>query len=333
MLANQDQQLRVGLNCRSMIPENLKGRFDPVYAAWLEASNPPMPPGFQPTVAQMRQGFIAQSNTSNGPLDPGLRTSEHRIPGREGHLIGARLYQHRDATGPQPTCVFIHGGGWVLGDLNTHHGVCNDLAIATGTSVLAIDYRLSPEHVYPKALHDVEDVLVHLEGHAEALSIDASRVALFADSAGASLAIAAVMRRRMKTLQPKALVLAYPGLGADIDRPSFVEMRDLPGLTPELMRFFFMSYIGGEILPDPYAAPLTVEDKRGLPAIYISAAELDPLRDDATELAEQLEAADVEVTLRIEMGLGHGYLWLRNQTQPARNAFSQMTSFIAEQLD
>jgi len=315
-----------------MIPDRIKSLIDPVYATWLDASSPSVPAGFQPTVQQMREGFRQQVAISNGPIDECLLVENTSINGRSGHQIPIRLYRHRNAMEQSATCIFLHGGGWVLGDLDTHEGLCNDLAIRTGVNVIAVDYRLSPEHTYPKALHDVIDVLTTVSAETHRFGVDANRIAIMGDSAGASLALAAALTLRGQKALPIAMILVYPGIGDTMDRPSFTENHDVPGLTPELMQFFMMSYLGGESLPDPLAAPLTVQDKAGLPPTFISVGELDPLRDDGTELAAQLSAANVPVTLDRAAGLGHGFLWVRRQSTVAGDVFTKLAEFVRSSL-
>ena len=313
-----------------MIPERPRRLLDPVYAAWLEATNPPLPAGSRPTLEEMRDGFRRQAAISNGELDAALVVEDIDLPGRDGRTVPVRVFRHRDAPGPRPCCVFLHGGGWVLGDLDTHAGVCNDIAVATGLQVVAVDYRLAPEHPYPAPLEDTVDVLRALVDEPDALGVDPARIVASGDSAGASLALAAALTLRGERAAPRALALVYPGIGADIDRPSFAENADVPGLTPELMRFFFVSYLGGETLPDPLAAPLTAPDLSGLPPLLISVAELDPLRDDGTDLAARLEGGATPVTLRVEPGLGHGYLWVRHRSPAAGAAFEALCAFLRD---
>lgn len=315
-----------------MIPDRIKSLIDPVYAAWLDASSPSAPAGFQPTVQQMREGFKQQVAISNGPVDENLLVENTGINGRDGHEIPIRQYRHRNSNEQSATCIFLHGGGWVLGDLDTHEGLCNDLAIRTGVNVIAVDYRLSPENTYPAALHDVLDVLTTVSAEAQRFGVDANRIAIMGDSAGASLALAAALTLRGQKALPKAMVLVYPGIGDTMDRPSFTENQDVPGLTPELMRFFMMSYIGGESLPNPLAAPLTVQDKAGLPPTLISVGELDPLRDDGTELAAQLLAVNVPVILDRADRLGHGFLWVRRQSATAGDVFTKLADFVQTSL-
>ncbi|NND90962.1 MAG: alpha/beta hydrolase [Granulosicoccus sp.] len=310
------------------LPDSLAARLDPVYANWLLASNPPVPAGFQPTLEQMRAGFARQASISNDAVDNAPAREDRTVTGRDGHAIPIRLYRHETCEDSPATCVFVHGGGWVLGNLDTHDGICVDLALRTGLNVVSVDYRLSPEHPFPAALHDTLDVLTSLADASMALGLDMTGYRLAADSAGASLAVSACLCLRDQVALPARLALIYPALGADMERPSFAENRDVPGLSPELMRFFFVSYVGGETLPDPLAAPLTVAALDGLPATFIGAAELDPLRDDATDFAARLDSSGTPVQLHTAGGLGHGYLWVRRQSPAARDAFTAVVDFL-----
>lgn len=312
------------------ISDSLKPLLDPVYAHWLEASNPPLPAGFTPTLDQMREGFAKQVELSNGDNSTELLIEDHAVESRNGDSIKLRFYRPNNAPSVSAAICFIHGGGWVLGNLDTHDGICNDLALRTGQTVIAVDYRLSPEHAFPAAVHDTIDTLLALQDNAERFGINPSNIAIMGDSAGSSLAVAASLQLRGQAAQPARLALIYPALGADIDRPSFQENANVPGLSPDLMRFFFTSYIAGEQLPDAMAAPLLVEDLSGLPPVYISAAQFDPLRDDATDFKHRLDEINSPAQLRIEKGLGHGYLWVRRQSPAAADAFTAVVVFLSE---
>ncbi|PID61890.1 MAG: lipase [Gammaproteobacteria bacterium] len=313
-----------------MPPErDLESLLDPVYHEWLKLSNPPLPPGYQPTLAEMREGFRSQTALSNTDIPDTVSSRDTAIDGRDGHRVPLRIYHSRNHPDASEVLVFVHGGGWVLGDLDTHHGICADLTEATGRIVVAVDYRLAPENPFPAPLHDVIDVLEAVQHQHATLGLPDGRPAVVGDSAGASLILAAALTLRDTPAAPTRLALVYPGVGADIDRPSFIENRDVPGLTDDLMRFFFASYIGGaETLPDVLAAPLLAESFRGLPPIFISGAEFDPLRDNATDLKARLDDDGVEAELRIEPGIGHGYLWVRRQSAPAARAFVALSEFL-----
>ncbi len=313
-----------------MIPDQLKKRMDPEFAAWLAATQVELPPDFQPTPEQMRDGFINQTRPYNGPIDPSLVVEDGLVLSSAGHNIPLRFYRHADAIGPQPTCVFIHGGGWVVGDLNTHQELCNDIAMQTNMTVVAVHYRLSPEHIYPAALDDCKTVLGYLHSQADALGVDKSKLNIIGDSAGGSLAAATSMALRRSPIAIKSQALIYPALGADMSLPSYSENAHVPGLSEAEMVFFYTSYIGGEVAPDPLAAPLTVVDVSQLPPTFITVAEFDPLRDDGVKFAEKLQDANIPVTLRIEPGVGHAYMWVRRTSPVAGQALEALCRFLVD---
>lgn len=315
-----------------MIPDHYKQLLDPAFIAWLEATHAPLPPGFQPKPEQLRAGFAAQMQPFNGPVDDSLLVENMCISGRDNLSIPLRIYRHRDANNPQPAGFFLHGGGWVVGNLDTHSGLCSDLAMKTGAAVIAIDYRLAPEHIFPAALNDCVDTVRHVHAHAAELGIDATRLAIIGDSAGASLAAGSCLLLRDSDVSLCAQALVYPALASDMDRPSYKENADVPGLSEAEMRFFFISYVGSEILPDPLAAPLAVDDVSGVPDAYITVAQFDPLRDDGIDYASKLKAAGVAVTVRTEPGLGHAYLWVRRTSKTAGDALDSLCAFVREKL-
>lgn len=314
-----------------MLTESLKQRLDAGFAAYLEATQIDLPDGFEPTVAQMRGSFAAMASAFSYPLDQRLQIQTLDIRNRDGQALPLRLYRHREPAGSQPCVIYLHGGGWVLGNLDTHASICSDLAIETGCAVLAVDYRLAPEHPFPAALNDCIDAIRHVHVHGSALGIDTDRLALVGDSAGGNLAAASALSLRGGPVTLAAQVLIYPALGADTTLPAFAENRDVPGLSEADIIYFFTRYIGSTTaLPDPLAAPLTVEDLADLPPTLISAAEYDPLRDDGRLFAERMRAAGGDVELRVEPGVGHSYLWVRRQSVVASSAFDAVTAFLRE---
>jgi len=315
-----------------MIPERIAADIDPAYEHWLRATNVELPEGFEPTLEQMRGAFETMTAAVNNPIDQSISVENKFVPGRDGHRIPVRVYRHKKTSEPAPVCVFIHGGGWVLGNLETHNGLCGDIALNSGATVVAIDYRLSPEHQYPAALNDCEDVLQTMTANAAAWNIDDTRIALFGDSAGGNLATACSIVCVEKGLKLKAQVLVYPALAASMDAPSYTENADVPGLTVDDMAFFFRAYNGGDEPKGPLAAPLIASNVGGQPNTLISVAALDPLRDDGVMYAEKLENAGVSVTLSVEKSVGHSYLWLRHQSPIAVAAFTEQTDFLKSQL-
>lgn len=313
-----------------MIPEHLEARMDPVFVHWLKATHVDLPEGFTPTLEQMRGAFAQMAASADNPVDPSITVSDLSIDGRDGNTIPVRRYAHARNSTPAPVCVFMHGGGWVLGNLDTHNGLCGDIALQSGMDVIAVDYRLSPEHIFPAALNDCIDVVQHIVANSSALNIDSKNLAILGDSAGANLAAASALQLRNSTVSIKAQVLVYPALAANMDAKSYTENKEVPGLTAEDLEFFFRAYNNGGDTPlDPLCAPLTIDDLSGLPETFISAAEFDPLRDDGVIYADKLEQAGVDVTLRIEKGVGHSYLWLRKTSSVAIEAFAAQMAFLS----
>ncbi len=316
-----------------MIPEQLEARMDPVFVQWLKATHVELPEGFKPTLEQMRGAFAQMALSADNPIDPSISVSDHSVAGRDGNTIPVRRYAHERNNAPAPVCVFMHGGGWVLGNLDTHNGLCGDIALHSGMDVIAVDYRLSPEHIFPAALNDCVDVIQHLASNSQQLNIDSQQITILGDSAGANLAAASSLQLRNSTVSIKAQVLVYPALAANMDAGSYTENKAVPGLTEEDLEFFFRAYNNGQDTPlDPLAAPLTVDDVSGLPDTFISACEFDPLRDDGVMFADKLKKAGVDVTLRIEKGVGHSYLWLRRTSPVAIEAFTQQMTFLRAKL-
>ncbi len=210
--------------------------------------------------------------------------------------VGCRLYRPRVGA---PTLVALHGGGWVLGELDTHDAHWRRVANRTGWAVLAVDYRRAPEHVYPAASDDVDAVLGWLRDHGVALDIDTSRVAVVGDSAGGQLALAAA--RRNPGLAAVALV--YPCVDPRGAQPSY--RTETGGLTGAEMDWYWQSFTGSDLSSEELH-PLTA-DLRGLPPTLVLTAEHDPLRDEGERLAERLAAAQVPVTAVRFLGMIHGF--------------------------
>ncbi len=284
----------------------------------------------EPTTKQLRERYREQVLSFNGPIDNSIATRDLSITGRDGNSITLRVFTPPSTNGSLPTCLFIHGGGWVVGDLDTHAGICADVVKQTGSKVIAVDYRLSPESVFPDALNDCIDALHYIVEHADELQIRPDKISLMGDSAGGNLCAALAMANRSSdsAIEIASQILIYPGLSADSTLPSFDENEDIPGLSRSDMAYYFQSYIGGTTLPDELAAPLTATDFSELPASFISVAEFDPLRDDGIEYARKLKVAGNSVVIYTEKGLGHSWLWVRNRSEAAKGAMQRACEFL-----
>lgn len=247
------------------------------------------------------------------------RVTELTIPGSAGP-IGARHYVPPGTATPGPLLLYFHGGGWVVGDLDTHDGVCRFLAAAAGVSVLSVDYRLAPEHPFPAAIEDAWAAFAWLGANAGALGADPHRVAVGGDSAGANIAAVLCLLAREAGLGAAMQLLIYPV--ADVvggeSRSRFAE-----GflLTKADMDWFEDHYIPPGADPtDPRISILRAPDLSGLPPAYLCTAGFDPLRDEGEAFGKRLREAGVPVALVRHPGLTHTFANLTAISRSSRAA-------------
>jgi acetyl esterase/lipase len=213
-----------------------------------------------------------------------------------------------------PVVVFYHGGGFALGDLDTHDPVARAHAVGAEAIVVSVDYRLAPEHPFPAGVDDCWAALQWAAEHAAALGGDPNRIAVAGDSAGANLAaVMALLARDNGGPKLAFQLLWYPTTAANLSLPSFTENADAPILNRDVIDAFLTWYIPGVDISDHTALPATIApanatDLRGLAPAYIGTAEHDPLRDEGAHYAELLNAAGVPVELSNEPTLVHGYV-------------------------
>jgi acetyl esterase len=237
--------------------------------------------------------------------------SEDRVIGGPGGPIPIRIYRPpAESDAPLPIVLFIHGGGWSVGDLDTYDGMARRHAAGAEAIVVSIDYRLAPEHPYPAAVDDAWAATQWVAEHAAELGADPDRLAVAGDSAGGNLA-AVVTQLARDAGGPRILfqLLWYPSTTFDTSLPSFMENANAPILDIDGCKGCTRWYIGDLDLSDMPAtlAPAAAEDLTGLPPAYIAVAGHDPLRDDGMRYAELLSAAGVPVELHNAQTLVHGY--------------------------
>jgi acetyl esterase len=237
------------------------------------------------------------------PVDV-AQVSDVEVAGADGP-IKARLY-HPAPGDVLPLLVFMHGGGWVIGTLDSHDGLCRMLARESGCAVLALDYRLAPEHPFPAPLDDCLAAIADLPRRASEWGVRATGYAVAGDSAGGNLAAAVALALRGKPNAPAAQILFYPVLDADFTTPSYLANAQSAFLTTDMMRFFWKAYIG-DAEPAALAAPLRAEDLSGLPATVLIVAANDPLYDEGIAYAQRLRAAGVPTDLHDFGGAIHGF--------------------------
>ncbi|HEY0318329.1 MAG TPA: alpha/beta hydrolase [Solirubrobacterales bacterium] len=279
--------------------------------------------GLAPEEARAHNRRGAEAATARPPI-PMARVEELEVPGEAGP-IPARFYLPGGLppTAPPPLLVYFHGGGWVIGDLETHDGVCRFLAAAAGTAVLAIDYRLAPEHPFPAAVEDAASAFNWAHANAGELGVDPARIAVGGDSAGGNLAaVVSLLARDAGGPVPAMQLLIYPPTDSAGDLPSRRLFCAGFLLTKNDMDNFERHYLPpGTDATDPRVSILLAPDLADLPPAYVATAGFDPLRDEGEAYALRMREAGVQVALRRHPGLIHSFA---NQTAFSRSSRGAM---------
>lgn len=248
------------------------------------------------------------------------RVQDLAIPARDGASLPARLYA-ASADAGLPVLLYLHGGGFTIGSVQTHDVLCRELAHLSGAAVLSLDYRLAPEHRFPVASNDSWDALTWLAQHAGDWGLDAARLAIGGDSAGGTLAAAGAIMARDAGLPLALQLLFYPGTTAHQDTPSHEAFRDGPILDKVAIAWFFDQYIPDHAEREDWRfAPLLAPDVDGVAPAWIGLAECDPLVDEGIAWADRLRAAGVAVDLEIYRGVTHEFIKMGRALPEARQA-------------
>ena len=290
---------------------------DLCFAALLaDRRNELRPPPAHVSLADVRaanRAFLLQT-----PAPPISAVDEFGIAGAAG-AIGLRVYRPSVARS-LPAIVFCHGGGFVLGDLDTHDAFCRVLALSADSVVVSVDYRRAPETKFPQPMEDCHSALAWVFAHAARLDIDPDRLALCGDSAGANLVVAAALLARSRGPTVCHLALFYPITDAACDTASMHEFARGYILTRDAMQWFWSSYlVNARDAANPLASVLRA-DLAGLPTTTVATAEFDPLRDEGEAFAERLLAAGVTVFARRYPGMIHGFVGMPHVTSAAGRA-------------
>ena len=238
-------------------------------------------------------------------VHPELRTEDRTIAD-----VPVRVYWPPIQDSRPPVVLFLHGGGWVVGDLDTYDGTAREHAVGAGAVVVSVDYRLAPEHPYPAAVEDCWAVTQWVAAHADELGADATRIAVAGDSAGGNLAAVVALLARDAGLDLRMQLLWYPATTWDTSLPSFTENADAPILGRGAVGGFSVLYAGGTDLKNPPATlvPARAPSLAGVAPAYIAVAGYDPLRDDGVRYGELLADAGVTAQVHNAETLVHGYL-------------------------
>jgi acetyl esterase len=243
------------------------------------------------------------------PVPDGLVIVDRTVPGVDGNEIPVRIYTPSLDGTPVPAVLHLHGGGFVVGDLDTEHAGAVAMADVLGAVVVSVDYRLAPEHPFPAPLEDCYSALCWLAGEAGALGADPGRIAVSGQSAGGGLAAGLALLARDRGGPALCFqVLGIPELDDRLATPSMVAFTDTPLWNRPAAERSWRYYLGDAAgdAPSPYAAPARAEDLAGLPLAYVSTSEYDPLRDEGIVYALRLLQAGVSVELHQFPGTFHG---------------------------
>src|SRR3954470_5382509 len=301
-----------------------------VYKAFLEADRPP----YETLSAPEARQLYLDARFATNPDAPELASvTPLDIPAPHGK-IPARLYTPktlRQANGLSPALVFYHGGGFVIGNLDSHDVASRKLAIEGELIVISVDYRLAPEHKFPAAVEDCIAATQWVATNASQLKVDATKIFVGGDSAGGNLAAVVAIAARDMELALAGQVLIYPATDFRMNHPSHSEPGTSILLTHSVIKWFIDHYMGDADRNDWRASPARAK-LEGLPPAYVLVAGADPLRDEGNEYAERLKAAGVRVTYRFFPGQFHGFFTMGKLLNQANIAASEISAWLKAQV-
>ena len=312
---------------------SLAPAIHPDMAVLLRAREDAVPPAAGASPAEVRAFWSRYTAATHRPPPADMAVRDVAVPGPGGD-VPVRLYRPAAAPASPGAILYMHGGGFVLGDLDSSDTTAWGLAEETGAVVASVDYRLAPEHPFPAAVEDCRAALDWLAETPGEAGIDAARIAVAGDSAGGCLAAALCLASRDAggpLLRAQAPI--YPCTGIDLSLPSYTDFADGPSLTTASMVWFRDAYTpDAESLANPLAWPAMAKDFSGLPPAFVHTAEIDPIRDEGRVYAAALARAGVDVTYREAKGMVHGFLRTRLSGGAGRAEFEAPCEFLKRHL-
>lgn len=266
-----------------------------------------------------RNGYIA-STVLAGETETREQVEDITLEG-----MTFRVVSPHNAAGTLPTVIYYHGGCFISGGFATHDKQLRQLAYASGCRVIAVAYRLAPEHRFPAAHDDAYQGAQIIQRHARQLGVDTAQITLAGDSAGGHLALVTALRlKAAQGWQPAQLILIYPMLDASASSPSYISNGSDYIITGDTLLSGYEMYLASTPLTHPEASPLWRDDFCGLPPVHIVTAEYDPLRDEGETLYQRLSEQQVTCTCQRYLGVIHGFFQLAGISQAARGAIGDI---------
>jgi len=261
------------------------------------------------SAAEIRKRFSEEGKELTAAMPSGVSTQDHQV-GSNGESIRVREYSPDRLGAIAPALVYFHGGGWVVGSIETHESFTAFLAKELNARVFSVDYRLSPEYPYPIPLADCEAAFNWVKDNAQDLGVNPTRVSVGGDSAGGNLSAALCIKRQQEEVAlPKAQLLIYPVTDLNFPFSSMDEMAESFLLTKEYMYWFREQYLTNEAqVSDPLVSPLLADNLEGQPSAVVVTAGFDPLRDEGDQYAQKLRQANVEIYHRTHDSYIHGFV-------------------------
>jgi len=290
-------------------------------------------PGYFPPLPELRQQLRTMVGLMDEPAPPLPRIEDIRIPGPAG-AIPARVYAPHESGAPRPIVAYFHGGGWVQGDLETHHGLCARLALHADAVVVAIDYRLAPEHKFPGAVEDCYATYRWLGRRGRDVGGDAEHVAVAGDSAGGNLcAVVSQLAASAGVPLPTCQVLIYPAVDFSLETESHRELADGHIIPRDRIVWYSAQYLRSEAdKSDLRASPLRAPSLAGQPPTMIVTAGFDPLLDEGHAYAEALRRAGVDVVYREFPGQIHAFVSLTKAIPQGMTCTLEIAEYLRKRL-
>ena len=286
--------------------------------------------------AEARHAYLASRHILQPDSEPVDEVLPLQAEGPAGP-IPLRLYRGKGAAKdrPQPALIYFHGGGWVIGDLESHDQLCRALANAIPAIVVAVDYRLAPEHKFPAAVEDCLAAYRWLRSRATEVGGDAGRVGLAGDSAGGNLsAVVSQLSAAAGDPVPTCQALIYPGLDFSLDTPSHRELKDGHVIPRDRILWYMEQYLRTDAdRLDPKASPMRAKDLAGQPPTMVVTAGFDPLRDEGLAYAERLRKAGVDVVYREYPGQIHAFVSLTKAIPQGLACTMEIGDYLRSRLE